>query len=197
MNFKNNFLVSIRHLKADKTNSIISISGLILGLGIVAIVLVFILNELGYNSSFANRKQIYRVLNSNINDNNIWANTPFIVGETLVDQFAGVEQRAHQYSIGNIDVKKGNDFIPEKEMLCTESSFFSMFGIKLLQGNLNNFDQTKGKILLSKTLSEKYFNHENAVGKLLTLRYSGKEYLMEVVKLWRQMLLAFVRFMAE
>jgi putative ABC transport system permease protein len=184
MNFKNYFLVSIRHLKADKTNSIISISGLILGLGIVAIVLVFILNELGYNSSFANRKQIYRVLNSNINDNNIWANTPFIVGETLVDQFAGVEQRAHQYSIGNIDVKKGNDFIPEKEMLCTESSFFSMFGIKLLQGNLNNFDQTKGKILLSKTLSEKYFNHENAVGKLLTLRYSGKEYPMEVVAIY-------------
>jgi len=76
----NNLLISIRHLKADKINSIISISGLILGLGIVAIVLVFVLNELGYNSSFANRKQIYRVLNHNIADNNTWANTPFIIG---------------------------------------------------------------------------------------------------------------------
>jgi len=180
MNIKNNLLVSIRHLKADKTNSIISISGLILGLGIVAVVLVFVLNELSYNSSFANRKQIYRVLNHNADDNNTWANTPFIIGETTANQLAGVEQFAHQYNIGNMEVKKGNEFIPEKEMLCTESSFFKLFGIEILEGSLDDFDRTNGKILLCKTLAKKYFNNDNPVGQMLTLRYSGKEYPMEV-----------------
>jgi len=179
--FRNNFLVSIRHLKADKTNSIISITGLVLGLGIVAVVLAFVLNELGYNSSFANRDRIYRVLNYNVDDNNTWANTPFIIGETAAGQLAEIEQFSHQYNISDIEIKKGNEFVPEEKMLCTESSFFSMFGIEILDGGLVDFDQTNGKILLSKCLALKYFNQENPIGKMLTLRYSGKEFPMEVI----------------
>jgi putative ABC transport system permease protein len=182
---RNNFLISIRHLKADKTNSIISISGLILGLGIVAVVLVFVLNELGYNNTFANRKQIYRVLNHNADDNNTWANTPFIIGETTANQFAEVELFAHQYNISNMEVKKGNEFVPEKEMLCTESSFFSLFGIEIIKGSLVDFEHTSSKILLSKTLAEKYFNQENPIGQVLTLRYSGKEFPMEVTAVYK------------
>jgi putative ABC transport system permease protein len=154
-------------------------------LGIVAVVLVFVLNELSYNSSFANRKQLYRVLNYNVVDNNTWANTPFIIGETTANLFAEVEQFAHQYNIGNIEVKKGNEFIPEKEMLCTESSFFNLFGLEIMEGSLADFDLTNGKILLSKVLADKYFNYENPVGQMLTLRYSGKEFPMEVVAVYK------------
>ncbi|MCX6236209.1 MAG: ABC transporter permease [Bacteroidia bacterium] len=184
MNIKNNFLISVRHLKADKTNTIISISGLILGLGIVVVVLIFVLNEFGYNSSYQNRKQIYRVLNNNRDDNNNWANTPFIVGETLVGQFAEVEQIAHQYNISNVEIKKDNDFISEREMLCTESSFFNIFDVAILQGSLRDFDRAERKILLSKKLSEKYFHLENPVGKILTLRYLGNEYPMEIAAVY-------------
>jgi putative ABC transport system permease protein len=180
MKTSNHFLISIRHLKADKTNTIISISGLILGLGIVAVILVFVLNELGYNKSFANRDRIYRVLNHNENDNSTWANTPFVLGETAFNQLAEVEQLAHQYNIGNMEVKKGNEFISEKDMLCTERSFFSMFGIEILKGSLNDFNQTTDKILVSRSFSTKYFDKEDPVGKMLTLRYSGNEFPMEV-----------------
>ena len=37
MSIKNNLLVSFRHLKADKTNTLINLTGLIFGLGIVAV----------------------------------------------------------------------------------------------------------------------------------------------------------------
>jgi putative ABC transport system permease protein len=182
---RNNLLISFRHLKADKTNSIISISGLVLGLAIVAIVLVFVLNELGYNSSFANRDRIYRVLNHNADDNNTWANTPFAVGETAANQLAEVEQFAHQYNIGNIEVKVGNEFVPEDKMLCTESSFFSMFGVEIIEGSLADFDHSTGKILLGKTIAKKYFKLESPIGQMLTLRYSGKEFPMEVIGVYK------------
>jgi|WetSurMetagenome_2_1015567.scaffolds.fasta_scaffold01820_2 putative ABC transport system permease protein len=185
MNLKNNLLLSIRHLRADKTNTVINITGLILGLGIVTVVIVFILNELGYNSSFSNRANIYRVLNYNSNENNTWANTPFIIGETLPGEFAEVEKSIHIYNIGNIEIKKDNDFIREPEMLCTESSFFDIFGVNLVQGSLSGFDQTNNKVLISKELSQKYFGDGNPLGKLLILRCLGKEYPMEITAVYK------------
>ncbi|WP_319479942.1 ABC transporter permease [uncultured Draconibacterium sp.] len=185
MNFRNKLIVSLRHLKADKTNTFISVTGLILGLGIVAVILVYVLNEYGYNSSFANNDRIYRVLNYNRNDNNTWANTPFIIGKTAKERFAEVTDYAHQYNIGNIDVKKNNEFIPEEDVICTESSFFSMFGVDILQGSLDDFDDTERKILISKKMAEKYFGPEDPLGKTLTLRYKGKESEMEVAAVFR------------
>jgi len=187
MKFKNNLLISLRHLKADKTNTFISITGLILGLGMVAVILVFVLNEFSYNSTFANKDRIYRVLNYNENDNNTWANTPFVIGEAARNRFAEVENFAHQYNISNIEVRKDNQYIPEPDMLCTESNFFILFGIEILQGSLAGFDETEGKILLSKKLSEKYFGTGNPVGQRLNIRYQGKEFPMEVAAIYKDL----------
>src|SRR5450759_4649847 len=106
MNLKNNLLLSFRHLAADKVNTLINISGLTLGLGIVSVVIVFVLNEIGYNNFFAKRENIYRVLNNSSADNNTWANIPFIIGETLTVKFAEIDKSVHQYNIGNIEIKK-------------------------------------------------------------------------------------------
>lgn len=184
MNIKNNLLLSIRHLRADKINTSINIAGLILGLGIVSVVIVFLLNELGYNSSFKKRENIYRILNYNNADNNTWADTPFIVGETLKDKFSEVDKCAHIYNIGNIEIKKDDDFIHEPKMFCTESSFFEIFGVKLVQGSLSGFDQTDNKVLISKELSQKYFGNENPLGKPLALRCLGKIYPMEIIAVY-------------
>ncbi len=185
MNIRNSLLISFRHLKSDKTNTSISLTGLILGLGIVAVVLVFVLNELSYDKSFAHKDQIYRVLNYNRNDNNTWANTPFIIGETAKNNFAEVENTVHQYNIGNIEVEKNNSFIHEPDMMCTEAGFFDMFGVEILRGNLSDFDRTSGKILLGQETAVKYFGDENPVGQLLTVRYKGKEFPMEVAAVYK------------
>lgn len=181
MNIKNNLFVSFRHLKADKTNTLINLTGLTLGLGVVTIVLVFVLNELGYNQSFANKDRIFRVLNFNKTDNNVWANTPYIVGETAKEQFAEVEATVHQYNISDIEVKKGDEYIEDKNLFCTESEFLSMFGIKFLQGSTSGFDQSKSKIMLSKSSAEKYFGGENPIGKILEIKTKGGSSPMEVV----------------
>ena len=184
MNIRNNLLVSFRHLKADKTNSIINIAGLTLGLAIVTVVLVFVLNELGYNQFVPERNRIYRLLNYNAADNNTWANTPFIAGETIADQFPEVEQFVHQYNIYDIEIKKNSEFIAEPNMICTESNFFSMFGIPVLYGSLSDFDQAQKEVLLSKSLAQKYFGEQNPLGKIITLRSQGKEFPMEVAAVY-------------
>ena len=46
MNIINSITLGWRRLKADKVNTFISLTGLVLGLGIIAVVLVFALDEL-------------------------------------------------------------------------------------------------------------------------------------------------------
>ncbi len=179
-----NLQTSLRHLKTDKINTAINLTGLTLGLGIVTIVLVFVLNELGYNRSFTNKERIYRVLNFNKADNNAWANTPMIIGETAKEQFAEVEAIVHHYNISDIEVKKGNEYIEDKNVLCAESEFLNVFGIKLLQGSASGLDQSKDKIMLSKSSAEKYFGRENPVGRILEMRKKGIISQMEVIAVY-------------
>ena len=185
MDVQNNLRISFRHLRADKTNTLINLTGLVLGLGIVAVILVFVLNELNYNSSFANRERIYRITNHNEADNNVWANTPIIVGETAKEQLAEVEAVVHQYNISDIEVKKGEEYISDKDVLCTEGAFLDVFGINLIQGSLSGFDQSKEKIMLSQSTAKKYFGSENPVGKILSVRKKGYVTPMEVVAIFK------------
>ena len=185
MNFSNNLHISFRRLSSNKSNSLISIAGLVLGLGIVAVLLVFILNELGYNQAFANKDRIYRILNYNVNDNNTWANTPFVIGEAVKSRFAEVEDYTHQYNISDMTIKKDGEYIPEPKILSTDKSFFSIFGVELLQGSLDGFDQTANKVAISQQIAKKHFGLENPVGQLLTLKHNDKLYQMEVIALYK------------
>ncbi len=168
---RKNIIISFRRLRADKTNTAISVTGLILGLGIVAVVIAFVINEVNYNKSIANKDRIYRVLNLDGNDHHYWSSTPFIVGESAKNAFAEVESAVHQYDMNNIEVKKGTGFIPEPDMMSAESTLFSMFGIKLLHGSLIDFDSTSGSVAIGYQMAKKYFANENPVGKNLSVRY--------------------------
>jgi putative ABC transport system permease protein len=180
MNIKNNIFTGIRHLKTDKTNTFINIIGLALGMGIVSVVLTFVLNETGYNSSFKNTDRIFRILNLNSIDNKTWGNTPFILGETLKNEVAEVENYVHQYNIGDFEIEKGDNFILENSMLCTDESFFDIFGVKVLQGSLENFNNSEGNILLCRSIADKYFINGDAVGKTLKIKAGGVESRMTV-----------------
>ena len=187
MGIISNLQASIRHLKANKVNTAINLTGLTLGLGIVTIVLVFVLNELGYNQSFANRDRIYRVLNFNKADNNVWANTPLIIGQTAKEQFAEVEANVPVFNLWNVEVKKGNEFLEEKSVICTEANFINIFSIKLVQGSISGFDQSKGNIILSESKAKKYFGNESPIGKIIEIKKNGSVSPMEVVAVFEDL----------
>lgn len=181
MNTKRNFLITIRHLKAEKTNSVISILGLVLGLSVAAVVVVFLINELNYNSYFVQRDRIYRVLNYNDADDQIWANTPFVLGTTISNTIPEVEKSTHQYNIYDYEVRKGDEFIGETSMLCTDKSFFDIFNVRLIEGSANDMDENVQGIFMSRSLVGKYFGDESPLGKPLVLRIASEEIPVSVV----------------
>jgi len=184
MNFYQNIIISLRRFISEKVNTLISLTGLVLALSIVTIVLVFILNELNYNSFYTNKDRVYRVLDYSKIENKYWATTPYQVGQLAKENFSEVEAATYQYNIHNAQFQKNNEYIDEELVMGTDSSFFAVFGVEILQGNLRGFDEIKDHILLSASMAQKYFGRENPIGKSLKMKLNNMVYHMQVAAIF-------------
>ena len=180
MSFYQNIIISIRRFRSEKVSTLISLTGLVLALSIVTIVLVFILNELNYNSFYKNKDRIYRVLNYSKVENKYWATNPYQVGQLAKEKFSEVIAATHQYNVYGTQFQKNNEYISEESVLGTDSSFFTVFGVKILQGDLHGFNEIKTHILISNSMAKKYFGRENPIGKPLKMKLNNLDYHMQV-----------------
>ncbi len=181
-----NILISWRHIKKDKVNSLINIVGLGIALGIEAIVMTFLVNEHSFDRSYPNSKQIYRLVIDSIKvSNNSSAQTPYYFGKTISEQFNEVEDWTIQSLCMSAGTKMSVDKnkwieVGENYLMGTSKSFFSVTGAKLLQGSIENFDDVDDQILLSHTFAKKLFGNDNPVGKMVYWSVSDEERPMTV-----------------
>jgi putative ABC transport system permease protein len=55
-------------------------------------------------------------------------------------------------------------------MVCTDTSFAHMFGVKIVDGNKNNFIRDQNSIVLTQSLAHKLFGESSALNKTIVLR---------------------------
>ena len=150
-------ILSYRHLKGNKTNLVINVLSLALALGVVSVITVFVINELSYNQSFPKGGRVYRILNYDEGNSMMWANTPYALGMVLAEKSGDIEGVVQQYSITSLEIRHGASFVEEKDILCTNASFFQVFDVPILQGAIAGFDQKVNGMAMSQSMAKKYF----------------------------------------
>src|SRR6185312_2445148 len=121
--FKNYFLIAIRSLKKDKTNSLISLSGLIIGLTCVMLVAGYIRYETSFDKSYSNSDRIYRIIGTNNrNDYGRDEAIPLAFAPTLVREVPGIKGQT-RISTWPSQVLINNQFVSFKQS-SVDSSFF-------------------------------------------------------------------------
>ncbi len=174
-----------RQLKTDKINTAISIFSLVIGLGVIGSATYFATQEISYNSQFSNGDRIYRVLNDNTDDRQTWGNTPFILGETIKENFAEVENIFHLYTISNPVIKLQNEEIKEDKIISTESDFFHILNIKIIEGSLQNFDENDNSIVIDASTARKYFGTtHNIIGQSIYIETGNNKTEMSIVAVY-------------
>ena len=88
--FRNYLKSALRFLQRNKLFAGINILGLSLALAASFIILLYVINELSYNTGFKNRNQIYRVLNYNVDVKVTDDGSPYILSESIKDEFPHV-----------------------------------------------------------------------------------------------------------
>lgn len=167
--FRNYVKIAWRSLKTNRLFSTINILGLSVGLATALVLFLFIMNERSYDTMYANKDKIYRVLlHTTDEDKETWANAPSIIAPELKTKIPEVAKsgRILKHGFGETAfIKVNSEVFAEEKLFWCDTSIFEMFDINIVKGtggeNLNN----PYTALLSESTAKLYFGDENPIGK--------------------------------
>jgi putative ABC transport system permease protein len=168
---KNYFTVAIRNLRKHSFYSFINVAGLSIGLAICFIIVLFVINELSYDTHFVAADRIYRVKNEIKFGGNHYKMlyTPPVLANALVSEYPEVEAAIRFRERGSYLVKRTVDNIKEDHVIWTDKDFFKVFSIPVIAGNAETALTEPNSIAISESIANKYFPNENALGQTLIL----------------------------
>lgn len=178
---KNYLITALRFLKQNKVFAGINMMGLSIALAASFIILLYVINELSYDSYHKNRNQLYRVLNYSVNFKSTQSVTPYILATALKKEFPQVEKAISDRSIKGFKLKMKDEFVNVSNVISTDSEIFDFFTIPLIDGTQKNdllVDQNA--IVLSRELAEKLFGGADPIGKEVVGQIKKEEQIFVV-----------------
>lgn len=167
--FKNYLKTAIRNLRKNKLYSAINIFGLTVGLAACLLIGIYISHELSYDKFNANADRIVRATMeyAEAGTVNKIATTGTKVGPQFKRTFPGIEEYVRTFISHNV-VKTGDKIFDEPRILYADDAFFKIFSFKLIEGDAATALDAPDKIVITKSMSRKYFGNEDAINKTLT-----------------------------
>jgi putative ABC transport system permease protein len=172
---RNYLTIALRSLLKHKSFRAINLFGLTVGFTAVVLILLFVQDEVGYDRYHEDTDHIYRIY---WNNDNPQTRTPHPMAQALVSDFPEVVSAVslspiwgaglvkQTFSFRNLEKNIRYD---ERNVLSVDSTFFEVFPIRVLKGNVEKVLRSPGKILLSQSTAKKYFGDEDPIGKFLAI----------------------------
>ncbi len=181
--FKNYFKTAWRGLIKNKTQSVINIAGLSIGLACSLLILLWVQDELSIDSLHAKGDRLYKVYEREYYKDHIDGNydTPGLLAEELKRKIPEIED-AVMFEDGNdLTTLRVGDKLLKTSGSGASAGFFNMFSYPLLQGTVNSALSSITGMAVSKKLAVELFGSvENAMGKII--RYNNiKDYKVTAV----------------
>jgi ABC-type antimicrobial peptide transport system permease subunit len=167
---RNFFKIAIRNINRNKGFSILNIGGLAIGMASALLVLLWVQNELSFDSEYRNNDRLYQAWNRNMGNDglNCWNNTMKILGPTLKKDFPEVEGTSRVNWDATILFTRG-----EKKLnvigTMVDPDFLTMFEFPFIRGNRKTALNNPNDIVITEKLSRQIFGNEDAMGKILRL----------------------------
>ena len=167
---KNFLKIAWRNLIKNKAFSIINITGLAIGLSCFLLIALYVMDELSFDRFYPNADRIYRI-NSDIKFGGANLHMPVtsdMMGELLKKDYPQVEQYTRIYTFnGDKLIKKGNDYIDEAKVAHVDSTFFDVFEIPVIEGDVRHALDEPNTVVLTESAAKKYFNTTHVIGKAI------------------------------
>lgn len=173
--FSNYFKIGLRKIKRQKLFSLINIAGLAVGLACCAVIILYVTNELTYDSYHKDVDRIYRINTHRINIvGEYWmAVTPGPMGPELKERFPQIEHAVRTVpppeNSDNVLVVQKDIRYFENRVWFADEDIFEVFHIPFLQGNPQTSLQKPHSVVLTQGMANKYFGDESALGKTLKI----------------------------
>ncbi len=177
--WRNFFRVAIRNIRKNIAFNFINISGLAIGLASAIFIILYILNESGYDRFNERAKDIYRLYihgkMAGEEFTGAW-NSP-VAGPTFHEKIPEIENfcRFDFYENMLLWADPENKYLEESVMLA-DSTFFDLFSIRLLEGDPRTCLDEPKTILISESRVKQYFPEGSPIGKSIALNDESELY---------------------
>jgi len=182
------FKLAKKVLIKNKYYTIINVFGLVCGMLSALIIAKYIGGSLHFDTFHVNKERIYALTHEESVDGNPLIKgsaTYWEIGE-LINQYPEViSVTRYSYSVESLVKYEGENnnkvsFI-ENRIFAADANFLKIFTFPLIYGDPETALSKTNSVVLTKSVSQKYFGNANPIGKILTKRVSwGDETTLEV-----------------
>lgn len=161
----------IRWAQRNKTTTILSISGMAVGLAVALLIGLWSLNEFSFDKFHANADQIYRVCRQGyINNESVMLGSDFgKVGTNAKEQIPEIEDVCRVINCNRQMVKIKDQVYYEDLIGTADANLFQFFSFKLETGNPASCLEGANNVVISRKMADKYFRGENPVGQMMEI----------------------------
>lgn len=176
--FRHFLLIAKRNLLKKKLYNLLNIIGLAIGMSCCLFIALYVKHEVSYDRYNTRHDRIYRVLQTFRSvekgqkitsalpeDYQVWGCAP--VGPALAADFPQVKEVVQFMSPVSLLLEYKDKRLQQDNLICIDSTAFKVFSWKLLQGNSQTALVAPNSIVLTQKIADKFFGHDNAVGKTL------------------------------
>lgn len=169
--FQNYWKTAFRNLLKNRAFTFLNIAGLALGLTAFFLIVLYIVDEHGYDSYNTKANRIYRV-NTDLKlptATSLFAITAPAVGIAIKDNFPEVESVVRFFPIKEFRFKKLYENVREDKGAYCDPSIFDVFTLPMIAGDPATALKEPTSIVITESTAKKYFNKTDVVGQALTL----------------------------
>ena len=168
---RNYLKIAFRNLTKRKGYALLNIFGLAIGITCCLLIFQYVSFERSYDKFIQPNKDIVRLrLDSYQQGKLAWKSATIYpaIGPTLKKEFPEVEDFCRLYDAELLLSNQQNNVkFNEKKGYYADPASINMLGINLQKGNPREALNAPDQMIISQSFARKYFNDENAVGKIL------------------------------
>jgi putative ABC transport system permease protein len=180
----------VRMMTRSKVYTTINLAGLVFGLTISFILLIFAINELSYNDCFKNGDRLYRVINKDDKGNSSGL-SPYILKKLLPENFRSIEIAARiikfEGTVGTPSVTSSKTCHDVPGFFCADPELADMLQMEIIRGNKRSLLNEPYKVMISERSSAKFFASGVPIGKTVKVKINGQEYPLIVSAVYKDL----------
>ncbi|TLP82663.1 ABC transporter permease [Maribacter sp. ACAM166] len=167
--FKNYIKIAWRNLWKNKGYSLLNIFGLAIGITCAAMILLWVEDEVGFDSNFSKQDVVYYVPTNQQYDGEwrtFFQATPGPLAQELKDEVPGIVGAARTkgedllFQVDDKSINKNGRF--------ADPDFLNMFSLSFVEGSLENaFNEVDAIVISKKAATQLYGKHTAALGKVV------------------------------
>jgi len=167
--FKSLVKSAFRNITNKFGYSFLNILGMTLGITSALFLILYVTDELSFDQYHEYGDRIYRVQShiTETDDEFTWIVAQIPFAAQVKEDYPEVESVTRLFNFQRALFKNGDIEFTEEDVMYADSTFFDIFTYKTLEGSTEEALDKPNSLVLTETMSNRYFSGEPAVGRTL------------------------------